>query len=71
MKNTFIPLDIIFLKSDGKIHHIVHNATPMDETALSSNGPVQAVLEINGGMSKKLNIRKGDTVRHSFFGNAL
>ncbi len=71
MKNTFIPLDMVFIREDGIIHHIHANAIPHDLTGVPSNGPVRAVLEINGGMAEKLSIRAGDKVFHDFFGNSL
>ena len=67
MKNTLIPLDMIFIKANGVIHHIHENAVPHDLTSIKSNGPVMAVLEINGGLSQKLNIKVGDSVNHPFF----
>ena len=69
MKNTLIPLDMIFIKADGTIHHIHENAIPKDLTGVPSNGPVAAVLEINGGVSRKLELQKGDKVKHRFFEN--
>ena len=71
MKNTLIPLDMIFIRADGTIHHIHDSAKPLDETTIYSRGPVAAVLEIGGGQSRALGILPGDTVRHRFFGNAL
>ena len=71
MKNTLIPLDIIFILSDGTIHHIHKNAKPLDETQIYSNGPVWSVLEINGGLTSKLGIQVGDKVIHSEFQNNL
>lgn len=71
MKNTYIPLDILFLQADGEIHHIARNAVPLDETAVPSNGPVMHVLEINGGVAQMLGIREGDKVRHPVFTGAL
>jgi len=71
MKNTLIHLDLIFIKADGTIHHIRENAIPRDLTSIKSNGPVSAVLEINGGRSAELGIEPGDTVRHRFFTNKL
>lgn len=65
MKNTLIPLDIIFIKEGGRIHHIHKNAVPLDETPISSQGDVIAVLEINGGLTSELGIKPGDTVIHS------
>jgi len=63
MKNTFIPLDMLFISKAGKITHIHTNAVPHSEDIISSNGPVRYVLELNGGAAKKLGITVGDTVR--------
>ena len=69
MKNTLIPLDMVFIKEDGTILRVHDSAKPNDLTSIKSNGPALAVLEINGGVAKKLGIMDGDTVRHPFFGN--
>lgn len=62
MKNTLIPLDMLFVKADGSIAHIAHNAVPMDETPIDSGAAVKAVLEINGGTANALGIKEGDKV---------
>lgn len=67
MKNTLIPLDMVFIRADGTIHHIHENAIPQDLTPVLSNGPVRAVLEVNGGRMEALGIRPGDKVNHRFF----
>jgi len=67
MKNTLIPLDMVFIKVDGIIHRIHENAIPHDLTGVPSEGPVKAILELNGGISAKLGLQKGDKVRHSVF----
>ena len=62
MKNTYIPLDIIFIASNGSIKKIHKMATPKSLEKISSEVPVLSVLEINGGLSKKLGIKKGDRI---------
>ena len=64
MKNTLIPLDMLFLKADGSIAHIAHNAVPMDETPIDSGAAVNAVLEVNGGTANALGIKEGDRVEY-------
>ena len=67
MKNTLIPLDMLFIKADGTIHHIHENAVPKDLTPVPSKGKVTAVLELNGGVSSKLGLQKGDKIDHHLF----
>jgi uncharacterized membrane protein (UPF0127 family) len=62
MKNTLIPLDMLFIKSNGKIDFIHHNAKPQDETPIPSPDSISAVLEIAGGQADKHHIKVGDTV---------
>ncbi len=69
MKNTYVPLDMIFIDGAGIITHISKRAVPLSLQPISSNGPVRAVLEVNGGISDHLGIRIGDEVRHAIFGN--
>ena len=59
MKNTYIPLDIIFIASNKKIVHIAKDAKPLDETTLPSKFPAKYVLEIKGGLSEDLGIKPG------------
>ncbi len=69
MKNTLIRLDMIFIRKDGTINSIKSNALPNDMTSVPSNGPVSAVLEINGGEAAKYGIKAGDVVHHTIFMN--
>lgn len=67
MKNTFIPLDMIFISKQGVVTHIHENAEPMSEAIISSNGAVYAVLEVNAGFAKKIGLKSGDRVVHGLF----
>lgn len=71
MKNTMIPLDIVFIGKDGTIRHIHPEAKPYDETGIPSEGLAFSVLEIKGGRAAKLGLKPGDVVHHAIFGNAL
>lgn len=70
MKNTYIPLDIIFIDASGHIIRIEENATPLSLKHIPSGGPARGVLEINGGLSAKLGIGPGDLVHHALFQGA-
>jgi uncharacterized membrane protein (UPF0127 family) len=62
MKNTKIPLDIIYINADKKIVSIQKNAKPLDETSLPSEAPAKYVLEINAGLSDQWNLQSGDKI---------
>lgn len=68
MRNTYIPLDMLFIRPDGVIHRIEVRAEPMSERIISSQGEVSAVLELPGGATERLGIKAGDRVRHPLFG---
>lgn len=70
MKNTLIPLDMVFIAGDGTVKHVHANAVPLSTDAIPSQYPVRAVLEINGGSAALLGIKPGDKVKHPIFGNA-
>ena len=70
MKNVSIPLDIIFVRSNGKILKIEHMAQPYKLRSASSEAVVAAVLELQGGRSRELGIMPGDLIKHDFFGTA-
>jgi len=67
MKNTFVSLDMIFIRADGRIAHIAENTTPHSEAIVSSRVPVRGVLEVVAGTAKKLGIQPGDKVAHRWF----
>ena len=67
MKNTYIPLDMLFIRADGVIHRIEARTEPLSERVIASRGNVTAVLEIAGGAAERLQIRPGDRVQHRFF----
>src|SRR4029079_6339371 len=67
MQNTYIPLDMIFIRGDGRILRIAENTEPMSTRQIPSGGPVRAVLEVIAGTSRKLGISPGDRVAHPIF----
>lgn len=67
MKNTLIPLDMVFIGPTGRITHIVERTVPMSTELIGSNGPARAVLELNAGTASRLGIKVGDQVRHPAF----
>jgi uncharacterized membrane protein (UPF0127 family) len=67
MKNTYVPLDMIFIRADGSILRIAENTQPLSEKIISSGGPVKAVLEVAGGTARKDGIRPGDQVANPMF----
>jgi uncharacterized protein len=67
MKNTYIPLDMIFIRGDGRILRIAEHTVPLSEALVPSGGPVRAVLEVIAGTAKKFGIAPGDRVAHPIF----
>lgn len=67
MKNTYIPLDMIFIRGDGTIRRIAENTTPLSEVTIPSGGPIRGVLEVIGGTARKFGIKPGDRVAHPIF----
>jgi hypothetical protein len=70
MKDTFLPLDILFIRSDGTISTIASNTVPLSTAPIPSAEPVRAVLEINAGLARQLGIHAGDRIRAAIFHNA-
>jgi uncharacterized protein len=69
MRNTLIPLDMVFIAADGRIHRIAERTTPLSLATVESRGPVRATLELAGGAAERLDIRVGDRVLQRIFGN--
>jgi len=70
MKNTYIPLDMLFVRPDGTIAYIAENTVPKSLDTIGITEPVLAVIELAGGTARKKNIRSGDKVYHRIFNNA-
>ena len=68
MKNTFIPLDMVFADRDGTVRGIARDARPRSVDTISSRIPVRAVLELNGGEAERIGLAPGDRIRHPVFG---
>jgi uncharacterized membrane protein (UPF0127 family) len=71
MKNTYIPLDMIFVSSNGQVVSVARGTEPMSETIISSGAPAYAVIEVNAGTAKKLAVEVGNLVQHSIFHNQI
>ena len=67
MRNTLIPLDIVFIKPDGHVLSIARNARPLDETPLPAGGQIRGVLELAGGRAAQIGLMPGDKVVHRIF----
>lgn len=65
MKNTPLPLDMLFLDARGRIIHIARNTTPFSETPIDSTGPTRSVVELAGGAAEKRGIAVGDTLTYT------
>lgn len=68
MRNTYIPLDMVFIFEDGTINRIAEQTEPHSEKTISSGQKVRYVLEINGGAAKRFGISPGDKVKHPLIG---
>jgi uncharacterized membrane protein (UPF0127 family) len=67
MRNTLIPLDMLFIDARGVVQHIHPMAIPLDETPIFGGENLLSTLEINGGLAKRLGITVGSEIRHSAF----
>jgi uncharacterized membrane protein (UPF0127 family) len=69
MKNTLIPLDMVFVREDGTVAGVHENAVPLSEDIIPSPGPVRFVVELAGGVASEIHLRKGDKVSHPLIGD--
>jgi uncharacterized membrane protein (UPF0127 family) len=67
MKNTYIPLDMVFIGRDGRVVGVAADAEPLSERIISSPAPAYAVLELNAGVARRISLAPGDRVRHHMF----
>mgnify|MGYP000846057959 CR=1 FL=1 len=67
MSNTYISLDMIFIRADGTVHRVEHDTEPMSEKIINSRGPVSAVPELRAGEARRLGIEPGSRIEHPAF----
>jgi uncharacterized membrane protein (UPF0127 family) len=67
MKNTYISLDMIFIKKNGVVHRIAKGTEPFSESVVASQGDVLAVLEVAAGVADEIGLKSGDKIEHAFF----
>jgi uncharacterized membrane protein (UPF0127 family) len=67
MKNTYIPLDMIFVSKTGLVTDIAHDTTPFSEEIINSAGPAYAVIEVNAGVAREFDVKPGSQVQHPAF----
>ena len=67
MKNTYIPLDMVFIGRDGQVVGVAADTEPLSERIISSPAPAYAVLELNAGAARRISLAPGDRVRHRMF----
>jgi uncharacterized membrane protein (UPF0127 family) len=67
MKNTYLPLDMIFISRDGVVVNVAEDTEPLSERIIPSNAPAYAVLEVNAGVAKKIGLKAGDRIANPLF----
>lgn len=67
MRNTYIPLDMIFLTRDGRVINVAENTEPLSERTIASAAPAFAVLEVNAGVARRIGLKPGDRILHPLF----
>ena len=70
MKNTYIPLDMVFIRADGTVVGVARDTTPFSEEPIPSGAPASAVLEVNAGTAARIGLAPGDKALHPLFGTA-
>jgi uncharacterized protein len=70
MRNTYVSLDMVFIRADGIVHRIAARTEPLSEKIVASEGNVSAVLELGAGAAERLGLKSGDLVRHKVFKTA-
>ena len=67
MRNTYIPLDMVFITRAGVVVNVAEDTEPMSERTIPSAGPAYAVLEVNAGVARRIGLKAGDQVKHTLF----
>jgi uncharacterized protein len=70
MQNTILPLDMVFIRSNGTVARVAENTTPFSTETIPSREPVRYVLELNAGTARRIGLARGDRVRHVLLGDA-
>jgi len=68
MRNTYISLDMVFIRKDGVVHRVETNTEPFSEAVIASNGDVAAVLELKAGTARRIGLKAGDKASNKLFG---
>jgi uncharacterized membrane protein (UPF0127 family) len=67
MQNTYIPLDMVFIRADGTVARIAEQTEPLSTRTIPSGEPVLSVLEVNGGVAARIGLKPGDRIEHPLF----
>jgi len=67
MKNTYLPLDMVFISRSGQVVNVAENTEPLSERIIASGAPTYAVLELNAGIARSIGLKPGDKVVHAMF----
>jgi uncharacterized membrane protein (UPF0127 family) len=68
MQNTYVPLDMAFIRADGTVHRVEERTTPLSTRAIESGVPVRYVLEVPAGTALRIGMTRGSKVRHGIIG---